>query len=184
MKKLKKYRKLIPLILYPYAYLLVILFYISIVYPISSSGYKEFNNAMDMVVRVIGVIYNVYVVGFCVFHSVLIVRREVPARDAAWMNLIVKVAHIPAYCFHFIMMSFGALMSVWGIGFVMLALIVNVLTIALSGICAIGCAVRMKKEGLLSTGKAVCSQIGSFIIGIDIVVAIVYIIVSRRKAYV
>ena len=72
-------------------------------------------------------------------------------------------------------------MSVWGIGLIMWAFIIDVITICLSGISSIGCAVRLCKEKRISKFAAVFLIIGNFIFCIDIVVAIVYMVKSRKN---
>lgn len=170
-KKLKQYSRLIPLILYPYTYLIVlVIFFIS---NLDENGIS--------ILYWLGIIYNIYVLCLSIYHSITVVRKQIPARDAASTNLLVKTLQIPSYIFHCLMLFIGMAMGIWGIGFSIVALTVNVLSILLTGISAIGCCVRMKQEGYLSTGLVILMMIGSFLIFLDIVVAIAFVIISRKK---
>lgn len=172
-----QYSKLIPLILYPFAYLFFILVYIivALVFPSLGSG-----EIFDKIMYGIAVIYNICILCFCIYHSVSIVNKKVPVSDAAWMNLIIKGFQIPAYIFHFLMGLLGGVMGIWGIGFLLVALAVSVLSILLTGISAIGCGIRMKQEGILTFWKALLMSIGSFIFCVDLIIAIVYVVLCKK----
>ena len=97
------------------------------------------------------------------------------------MNLIIKGIQIPAYIMHFILGFLGLAMSVWGIGIVLWAILIDLLTILLTGISSIGCSIRMRKEGILSTAAAILMGIGCFVYCADVVIAIVYTVKARKK---
>lgn len=175
-----QYSKLIPLILYPFAYLFFILIYIIISLAFPSSGNEGNSDPIMTIMYWVAIIYNICMLCFCVYHTASIVNKQVPASDAAWMNLAVKGFQIPAYIFHFLMEFIGLAMGIWGIAFVLIALAVSVLSILLTGISAIGCGIRMKQEGILTFWKALLMSIGSFIFCVDIIIAIVYIILCKK----
>lgn len=65
------------------------------------------------------------------------------------INLITKGVQIPAYIFHFVLGCLGLTLSVWGIGVIIFAVVVDFLSILTTGISAIGLHVRMAKDGVL-----------------------------------
>lgn len=179
-KTVVQYSKLIPLILYPFAYLFFILVYIIVMLVFPSSDSEEFSKLSMTIMYWTAIIYNIGMLCFCIYHSVSIVIKNVPASDAAWMNLAVKGLQLPSYIFHFLMGFLGAAMSIWGIGFVLVAFTVIVLSILLTGISSIGCGIRMKQEGILTFWKALLMIIGSFIFCVDIIIAIIYVVISKK----
>jgi len=169
---MKKYIRLLPMILYPYAYLIIMLIYI----PIFSEKEYAFN-----ILLVVGIIYNLYSLIIAIINAVQTAKGRYTAYQAAKMNWIIKGVQIPAYMFHFLVGMVGALMSVWGIGFVFWAILIDVLTIALTGINAMGCCMKLYKEGIISEGKTVLSILCSFIFCIDVAVAIILYAKVKRK---
>lgn len=173
---MKKYIRLLPLILYPYAYIIYFIFYYCNIRIILAN--MSFTYINSFTVLLIG--YNVITMVIAISSTVLAVKGKYTAHETAKMNLAVKAWHIPAYIFHFVMFCVGMIASIWGIGFIMVAVIVDVLTIALSGINAISCAVKLKKDGIISKRTAILFGIGSFIYCLDLIIAIVYIFRSRK----
>lgn len=166
---MKKYLRVIPLCIYPYAYLLFILFLI-----LTS---KEYNDDFFMDAALcVAVAYNIFVVFFVIYNAFVTAGDRYDLKTVAIMNLVIKGVQIPAYIFHFIIGFFGTLMSVWGIGLIMFAIIIDFITITLTGINSIGCSVKMYRDGAISKAKAVFMGIGCFIYCIDIVIALAYVI--------
>lgn len=174
---MKKYIKLIPLIIYPYAYLIwLIMMFITddtVEKLIGSDGYIILFDA-------IFIIFNIYVLVIMLYNLIVTIKGKYTAYEAAKMNLTIKAWQIPAYIFHFIMGAVGTIMSVWGIGFIMVAVLVDVITIALTGINSVGCTVRLKKDGVISLKTAIFCGIGSFLFCIDVIVALFYVTRSRK----
>lgn len=169
---MKKYIRLLPVILYPYAYLIIMFFYIKL--------FSEKDYAND-ILEAIGIIYNLYSLIIAIINAVQTARGRYTAHQAAKMNLVIKGVQIPAYMFHFLVGMVGALMSVWGIGFILWAILIDILTIALTGINAIGCCIRLCKEGMLSKGKSVFFALCSFVYCIDVVAIMLYIMVKKKR---
>lgn len=162
-KILIKYSKLIPLILYPYAYWLWV---------ICEQG-------LFLVIATL--IYNIYVLFISIYHPISVVRKNVSTQDAARMNLLIKGLQIPAYLFHFLLGIAGIMLGpIFGFPLIVLAVVVDWLTILLSGISSIGCNIQMKREGLISTGKAFWMLIGSFVYCVDVFIAIKYVRISKK----
>lgn len=126
-------------------------------------------------------VYHILVLADAIYGAVSVAGKGYTANEAARMNLTIKGWQVPAYIFHFILGCVGMMLSVWGIGFILFAILIDVLTIALTGICAIGCMVKMKKSGTLSTPKAILAAIGSFLFCVDVIIAIVLCIISRKN---
>ncbi len=158
-----KYGKLIPLILYPYAYWLWIIC------------------EQEMPLIIATLIYNIYVLVISIYYPVSVIRKKIPTHDAAKANLLIKGLQIPAYLFHFLMGIAGvAIGPIFGIPLILMAVVIDWLTIMLSGISSIGCHVQMKREGLISTGKAFWMLIGSFVYCVDVFIAIKYVKISKK----
>lgn len=175
---MKKYLKLLPLILYPYMYIIWFLG-LFVCVAILSDSFGAGNILKNF--AIIFVIYHVLAFMTAVYGAVMNAGNESSAEEAAKMNLIVKVCHIPAYIFYFIIGMSSLLLSIWGLGFILLAVVVDVMTIVLTGINAIGCAVKMKKENKLTTLTAVLTGIGSFLFCIDVAIAVWYVFVGKKS---
>ena len=177
MKEFQKYLKMIPVIIYPYIYVVILAVFLMFMNVLPSDS----NDVTMLVLLIVAVIYNLYSFVIVIVNAVQGARGKMTARQAARMNLIIKGIQIPAYIMHFILGFIGLAMSVWGIGIVLWALLIDLLTILLTGISSIGCSIRMRKEGILSTAAAILMGIGCFIYCVDVVIAIVYVVKARKK---
>ena len=177
MKEFLKYLKMIPVILYPYMYMVILGIYGGF----TNALPDDYSNFALLGLFIVAVVYNVYSLVIVIVNAVQGARGKMTAREAARMNLIIKGVQIPAYILHFIMGLIGLALSVWGIGIILWALLIDLLTILLTGISSIGCSIRMRKEGLLSTAAAILMGIGCFIYCADLVIAIVYVVKARKR---
>ena len=177
MKEFTKYLKMIPVIVYPYIYVVILAVFLMFLNVLPS----DYNDAASLVLLIIAVIYNLYSFVIVIVNAVQCAKGKMTARQSARMNLIIKGIQIPAYIMHFILGFIGLAMSVWGIGFVLWAILIDLLTILLTGISSIGCSIRMRKEGLVSLPGAIFMGIGCFIYCVDIVIAIVYVVKARKN---
>ena len=175
MNEFLKYLKMIPVIIYPYIYVLILaLFFLFVdVLP---------EDTTDISLLIIAVIYNLYSFVIVIVNAVQTARGKLTAGQAARMNLIIKGIQIPAYIMHFILGFIGLAMSVWGIGFLLWAVLIDLLTILLTSISSIGCSIRMRKERLVSLPGAIFMGIGCFIYCADVAIAIVYVVKARKKS--
>ena len=172
---MKKYIHLIPLIIYPYAYII----FFKINFRLDDVSTKISDILADNF-HIIVFVYTLITLMCAILSIVYVKKGKYSVYDVVKMNLIVKSLHIPAYIFHFGMFICGMFMSVWGVGFVMVAAIVDVLTIALSGINAISCAVGLKRRELLSMKQTIIYVVTSFIFCIDYVVAIIFMFKCKK----
>lgn len=177
MKEFLKYLKMIPVILYPYIYVFILAGFLMFM----SSLPEDYNDAAMLGLLIVAVIYNLYSLVIVIVNAVQGARGKMTARQAARMNLIIKGIQIPAYIMHFILGFIGLALSVWGIGFILWAILIDLLTILLTGISSIGCSIRMRKEGLLSTAAAILMGIGCFVYCVDVVIAIAYVVIARKR---
>lgn len=176
---MKKYLKMIPLMLYPYAYLIYILF---IYFTIKSSRLMDAMEIIHFDFRITIVLFNLYVLFIAIFNAVITSKDESTSYEVAKMNLIIKGFQIPAYIFHFLISLVGLLMSVWGVGFIMIAIVVDLLSIILTGINSIGCTIKLKREGVINSKYAKIMGVGSFLYCVDLVIAIIYVVLCKKKS--
>lgn len=168
---MKKYLKLLPLILYPYPYVLMML---------ETPVFLLLEDAPVEVQAVLFLgpilLFNLYVIFISIYNVVTTARGDMTAYEAAKMNLVVKGWQVPAYILHFVMGVGGLLMSVWGIPFILYAILIDLFTIILTGINSIGCSIKMKKE----CNTSLLMGIGCFIYCVDLAVAIAYVSISKK----
>lgn len=177
MKEFTKYLKMIPVIIYPYIYVVILAVFLMFMNVLPSDD----SDAAMLGLLIVAVIYNLYSFVIVIVNAVQCARGKMTAKQSARMNLIIKGIQIPAYIMHFILGFIGLALSVWGIGFILWAILIDLLTILLTGISSIGCSIRMRKEGFLSTAAAILMGIGCFIYCVDVVIAIVYVVKARKK---
>ena len=151
MNEFLKYLKMIPVIIYPYIYVLILAVFFLFVGVLP----EDTTDISLLVLLIIAVIYNLYSFVIVIVNAVQTARGKLTAGQAARMNLIIKGIQIPAYIMHFILGFIGLAMSVWGIGFLLWAVLIDLLTILLTGISSIGCSIRMRKERLVSLPGAI-----------------------------
>ena len=109
----------------------------------------------------------------------LTVKTDDSAKSVAKQNLIVKAVQIPAYIFYFIFGIMGFLTGIWGIMLLSVAIVTDLITIILTGIFAIGCNIKIYKQGVISKKTAVITSILSFVYCADLVVAIMLFLKSK-----
>lgn len=177
MKEFLKYLKMIPVIVYPYIYVLILAVFLLFLGILP----EDYTDMAPIGLLIVAVIYNLYSFVIVIVNAVQAAKGKMTAKQAARMNLIIKGIQIPAYIMHFILGFIGLAMSVWGIGFLLWAVLIDLLTILLTGINSIGCSIRMRKEGLVSLPGAIFMGIGCFIYCVDVVIAIVYVVKTCKK---
>lgn len=175
---MKKYLLMVPLMIFPYAYLL---FFIYMTYT-SDAVYRlwGYTSTSDIWFG-IALVYLIYVIFIVFYNTIISGRGKYTAYESAKVNLFVKGIQIPAYIFHFVLGSMGICMGIWGLGFIIVSVIVDLGTILLTGISSIGCTIRMKKEKVLHTPAAIFMGIGCFLYVVDVVIAVVYFFMARKR---
>lgn len=171
---MKKYLKMIPIMFYPYAYIIPL--FIMIVS--NDSNYFE---QILFGIFVYGIVLHILVIFVAIYNSVVSACGKYSVVEAAKINMITKCVQIPAYIFHFCLGLLGLIMSVWGIGIILFVVVVDLITIFFTGVSAIGLSVLMSKTKTIDTVFAVLGGIASFMYCIDIVVAITYYLIAKIK---
>lgn len=108
-------------------------------------------------------------------------KGKYKAVSLARMNMIIKLVHIPAYLLHFAIGIMGLLLGIFGFGFIFWAILIDLLTIGLSGMVGISACVSARKEGLISKSAAVLYAFMSFTYCVDFIFAIVLFVKSRKS---
>lgn len=164
--KSKKNKKWYPvcnllLFLYPYIYMFII------------AGNLLIENG-DIVEPGItaAIIIHLLIVLILVSDAIINKHQIVPTKDIVTINMIIKLVHIPAFIFHFVVGVFSSLLSVWGIGFVIAVVVIDLLTIIISGTYSVITIVTIYKQKKVSLKEAIICAICSYIYCVDIVVAI------------
>lgn len=165
----KKYILMLPVIFYPYLYVIgiFILFYLP--------------NENWSIVSDLAWIVNIYCFGAAVFNAVAAAKGSMTAKQSAIMNLVIKTVQIPAYIFHFILFVVGGTTAPWGVLLLLWGGVMNVLPMLITGINAIGCSIRMCKEKIFSKRASILMGIGSFVYCIDVIIAVIYVVRTVRK---
>lgn len=182
MKKLWKYLKMLPVIVYPYLYMVAILvvFIVGVIEDNSTQSYDY-----TMLAMVISIIMSFVITGLCfiisTFNSIRSGNNAYGLLFPVKINFLIKLIQIPAYIINFIFGIIGILMSIWGIGIVALMLVVDLLTILISGINNIGACINLYKNKVLSKEECIIFALLSFIYIVDVGVAIYLFILLKRK---
>lgn len=158
--------------LYPYAYLVCLAGYILL------CGRFEGCDGMLMslfrALTVLAILFNLYAAFSVVANLVATIRGRRTTEELAKANRTIKLVHIPAYVFHFALGSFGFLTSVWGIGLILWAILINFLTILLSGMVGLSASLCSQRERVLTKGEAIAYAAFSFLYCADVVAAVVF----------
>jgi hypothetical protein len=175
---MSRYLKMLPVMLYPYAYLIPLI----TLFATPAEGDNMAN--VYMFVFVYGIIIHIVVLGMAIYNA--IVTANSSKYDAfldSQLNLITKGVQIPAYIFHFVLALVGLGMSIWGIGVIAFAIIVDFLSILMTGISSIGLHVRLGKDKIVKKKTAFWLGFGSFIYCIDVGIAIFDFVYTMKWKY-
>ncbi|MBQ6795453.1 MAG: hypothetical protein IJO83_04835 [Clostridia bacterium] len=116
----------------------------------------------------------------CILNMVLALKNKESVKKQVFLAMLVKLIHIPAYIFFF-MIGVGGAMLVQFLAVTILIFLFDCVTIALSGTLELTAVLRAKNEGVLKTGEALVCSVFSFVFCIDVIVAIgVYLCVRKR----
>ncbi len=164
---MKNNKKLILVMLYPYLYMVGIA--ISFLLSSLDIGFEPMSFML-----VLGLIVNVCVIAVIVINLIQALAGQHRSADLAKANMIIKLVHIPAYVLHFLLGCIAIFMSVWGIGFIIWAIVIDLVTIALSGLVGVSAAISASKEKTLSNNNPLIYGVLSFIYCIDVFAAVIY----------
>lgn len=164
--------------------ILVILFPYSIVfliYSVTNSSVMEslFDNNIYL-----GLLY------LCVFwmaafiSAVLVCVRNISQKrdpmELAWTNMIIKLVHIPAYLFIFVV-GLICVITIFTIPVSICLAILDCAAIVLSGLAGASAVKRCHEEGALSAGEAVAFGILQFVFCADVVISVVVFVKAKNR---
>ena len=164
------------LILYPYYYMSIIIAQLLIM-----GNTDSFSGEDAFVGEIVMFLVNPICLGVLVSDFVTNAKGHVPSEKLAKLNMIIKLVHIPAYIIHFVLGMLGTLASIWGIGFVLWAIIIDLITIALSGTHMLSCVIGIIKQKGANTAISVVAAVLSYIYCIDVIVSIAYYVYIRNR---
>lgn len=172
---IKKYLLMMPVILYPYMYIVFIVLYFT-AYRINSEPNSQVVYFIALIVSTI--LYNLYSIIAVIVFTVKTARGKQPVAHVSLIILIMKIIHLPSYLFHIMMIFFSALLSVWGVGFMLFALIILLCTMFLSGLCSIGCSIRIFREKTLSLPLTILTALCLSVPILDVTTSLAYAIIT------
>lgn len=164
----------LPVIIYPYVYMVTLL----------ESILAEYAELSELAMIILfGTIFVIHPLAWAalIIDFKQIKSGNILPKSLANSTLLAKTIQIPAYIIHFIIGAFGSLASVWGIGFVLFAIIIDLLTIILSGIMSLANVINLRKQKVISLINAILVGVASFIYCIDVVAAIYLKIIVSKK---
>lgn len=164
---MKKNTNLIFIMLYPYIFLFVAL------YTFLVSKYLP-----DSVSRFI-IFFLPGAFGFMAFIATVMnfiktLKGETVALNLARSNKVIKLVHIPFYILMFLLGCLGLVMSIWGIGLIIGAVVIDLFTIFFSGTVGMCAAIKSYKEAKLTKSEAFSYAVCSYIYCIDVFAAVIY----------
>ena len=174
---MRKNLLLLPVMFYPYIYMICVATF-SYINDVSVSD--ELGDISIRVLLVIAAICNLYVLIVVVVNLIRASKGKCNAIELVKLNMIIKLVHIPAFVFHFLLGMFGVAACLWGIGFVMWAILIDLLTIGLTGMIGLSASVSCRKEGMLTKPMAFLYAVLSYIYCVDVISAIVFYVKLRK----
>lgn len=171
------------IMLYPYVYMLVLLggYLFNTAAPEEIKSDYFFSETLGVGTIIFFTIHPL-IIGSLIGDFLLARREKIPARQAAKVNMLIKLVQIPAYVFHFILGMIGTVASIWGIGFILFAVIIDIVTIVFSGTQCLA-AIRgiYKQKGLLKW-QAILFAFLSYIYCVDVAISIaMFVMISKRS---
>lgn len=181
MKKIWKYLKMLPIIVYPYLYMLAILvvFVVAIIEDSTTQSYDYTMLAMVMSI-LLALVITVLCLILSIFNSIRSGINVYGISAPVKLNLMIKCIQIPAYIINFVIGLIGLLMSIWGIGIIGLMIIIDLCTILLTGTNNIGTCVNLYRNKILTKKEELLFLLLSYIYVLDVIVAF-YLIFKVKK---
>ena len=163
---MKKAVLLIPCLLFPY----VLLFAIYCIY----TGFlmEEFFDNFFLVLLFYMFIYFVVTLGLNIVFCALCAKRKWEARQIALINMIIKLAQIPAYVAVFLL-GIVCLLGIFTIGFVLFFILYDCLSIFLSGMIGFSAVRRCRKESGEGSLLWTAAGILQFVFCADVVCSVI-----------
>ncbi len=125
-KNILTHLKMIPIIIYPYLYMLGILFiFIFAVIEGSITNDYEYSALSVFLIIPLALFITLICLVIAIINSIKAGKNCYGIYYPTRMNLIIKIAQIPAYTINFILGLIGFFMSIWGIGIIGLVIVVD-----------------------------------------------------------
>ncbi len=169
-------KKLLPLMIFPYVNLIYLL---TMLFLLSSNSVSE--DLLLIVGLSLAVIYMVITMVLILHQIYLSLKGKTQLYECAKYNMIVKLLHIPAYIFYFLLGMLGIIMGVWGIVIVLYVMFIDFLTITLSGIYSLASSYQIYKAKIHSNRITLLLAVSNFIYCLDICAAIYYFFIAKSK---
>jgi len=171
IQNMKKYLPLTLVILFPYMIIFAIVCIFTGFLMETVFGYNVF--------VLIAALLILYIAAF-ICSAVVFIRSLVKKRSAIEllrMNMIIKLVHIPAYVLIFLL-GFAFFMTIFTFAFTIALMILDVMTIVLTGLLGLSGVIRGYSENKLSQNAAIVHGILQFVFCLDVASAII----AYRKA--
>ncbi len=175
----KKYKKLIPSLIYPFvvAFLLLFIYFFqdnALYELIMGKGMDITFFCIEIIFPLVGLICNLRI-------SNQIKKEKWDYLELLEVNMLIKCVQIPAYIVIFL---FGLtfLLTIIIAAFSIMLVMFDCFAVILSGMVACTAIKRTVSEGALNKRIGFLCKIGSFIFCLDVIVAIVLYIMGRDKA--
>lgn len=107
--------------------------------------------------------------GFSIFGAFFYSFNKERYKEAIFDLMKIKMIQIPAYIITFIVGLIGFVMSIWGIGFFLLAVTIDFLTITMTGTLGIGSSIALYRNDKVSKIKAFVLALLGYIYVIDVI---------------
>lgn len=164
--------------------ILVILFPYSIVFLIYSVTNPSVMESLFDNNIYLGFLY-LYIFWMAAFVSaVLICIRNISQKrdplELARTNMILKLVHIPAYLFIFVV-GLICVLTIFTIPVSVCLAVLDCAAIALSGLAGASAVKRCHEEGALSTGEAAAFGVLQFIFCVDVVISVVVFVKAKKR---
>lgn len=171
---MRRYLKLILVILFPYSIILVL---VCIFSGIIETVLKNFD---FLVLLALPVLYIAALVSSVAFLITSLVKKR-NAQELLHINMAIKLIHIPSYL---IIFSLGlvSMMTIFTLGFTIVFIIWDCMTIVLSGLIGLGGVIRSLRENKLSKKAVVIHGILQFVFCADVISSIIIYKTVKRNS--
>lgn len=174
---MKKHIKMLPVMIYPYIYVVCLIFVFSLGGVIGADLVNEYG---FLILCVMAVVINLYSVVIVMAYLIQAIRGKLNSKELITLTMVVKLVQIPAYVVHFVIGLIGMVLSVWGIGFVIWAILIDLLTIFLTGLIGTSAGISCFKDTVLSKREAMLYSFLCFIYCVDVIDCIVFFFKVRN----
>lgn len=153
---MKKYLQAIPIILFPYIFVVLLIIAVCINIDVETVKTIFFS---------IMIAYTVLLIYFTI--------SKMESKEMVNVNLAIKLFQLPWYILSFILEIICFITGIFGVIITALFIIINLYVRCIAGLYSIGCVIKLKKNKNIGIPKTIFYSIGSFIVVFDFIVAII-----------